>query len=128
VGKQKTVLLSTHIMQEVDAICDRVIIIKEGRIVADDIKGNMLNYIDEEYQTILVEFDRVVSKKIIEEIEFVVRVVSVNKNQWLVQGNLEQDIRSKIFNFAVKNKFTVLVMQKQEKSLEEVFRRLTVEE
>lgn len=128
VGKQKTVLLSTHIMQEVDAICDRVIIIKEGRIVADDIKGNILNYIDEEYQTILVEFDQVVSKKIIEEIEFVVRVVSVNKNQWLVQGKQEHDIRSKIFNFAVKNKFTVLVMQKQEKSLEEVFRRLTLEE
>ena len=127
VGKQKTVLLSTHIMQEVDAICDRVIIIKEGRIVADDIKGNMLNYIDEEYQTILVEFDRVVSKKIIEEIEFVVRVVSVNKNQWLVQGKQEYDIRSKIFNFAVDKKLTVLVMQKQEKSLEEVFRRLTLE-
>ncbi|MBA7565481.1 Linearmycin resistance ATP-binding protein LnrL [subsurface metagenome] len=127
VGKQKTVLLSTHIMQEVDAICDRVIIIKEGRIVADDKKGNMLNYIDEEYQTVLVEFDRVVSKKKIEEVEFVERVVSVDKNQWLVQGQKEHDIRSKIFNFAVKNKVTVLAMQKQEKSLEEVFRQLTIE-
>ena len=126
VGKQKTVLLSTHIMQEVDAICDRVIIIKEGRIVADETKGNMRNYIDEEYQTVLVEFDKVVSKTIIEEIEFVVRAVSVNKNQWLVQGLKEHDIRSKIFNFAVENKLTVLVMQKQEKSLEEVFRQLTV--
>lgn len=126
VGKQKTVLLSTHIMQEVEAICDRVIIIKEGRIVADDAKENMLNYIDEEYQTVLVEFDRVVSKKKIEEIEFVVRAVPVDKNQWLVQGQKEHDIRSKIFNFAVENKFTVLAMQKQEKSLEEVFRRLTV--
>ena len=128
VGKQKTVLLSTHIMQEVEAICDRVIIIKEGRIVADETKGNMLNYIDEKYQTVLVEFDRVVSKEKIEEVEFVVRAVPVNKNQWLVQGKQEHDIRSKIFNFAVENKLTVLAMQKQEKSLEEVFRRLTLEE
>ncbi len=128
VGKQKTVLLSTHIMQEVEAICDRVLIIKEGRIVADETKGNMLKYIDEEYQTVLVEFDKDVSKEKIEEVEFVVRAVPVNKNQWLVQGQQEHDIRSKIFNFAVKNKLTVLVMQKQEKSLEEVFRRLTLEE
>jgi len=127
VGKQKTVLLSTHIMQEVEAICDRVIIIKEGRIVADETKGNMLKYIDEEYQTVLVEFDKDVSKEKIEEVEFVVRAVPVNKNQWLVQGQQEHDVRSKIFDFAVKNKLTVLVMQKQEKSLEEVFRRLTVE-
>jgi len=126
VGKQKTVLLSTHIMQEVEAICDRVIIIKEGRILADETKGNMLNYIDEKYQTVLVEFDRVVSKEKIEEVEFVVRAVPVNKNQWLVQGKQEYDVRSKIFNFAVENKLTVLVMQKQEKSLEEVFRVLTV--
>ena len=127
VGKQKTVLLSTHIMQEVEAICDRVIIIKEGRIVADDDKGNMLKYIDEEYQTVLVEFDKDVSKEKIEEVAFVVRAVPVNKNQWLVQGQQEHDVRSKIFNFAVENKLTVLVMQKQEKSLEEVFRMLTVE-
>ena len=126
VGKQKTVLLSTHIMQEVEAICDRVIIIKEGRIVADDDKGNMLKYIDEEYQTVLVEFDKDVSKEKIEEVAFVVRAVPVNKNQWLVQGQQEHDVRSKIFNFAVENKLTVLVMQKQEKSLEEVFRMLTV--
>jgi len=128
VGKQKTVLLSTHIMQEVEAICHRVIIIKEGRIVADETKGNMLNYIDEEYQTVLVEFDRVVSKEKIEEVEFVVCAVPVNKNQWLVQGKQEYDIRSKLFNFAVENKLTVLAMQKQEKSLEEVFRQLTLEE
>ena len=127
VGKQKTVLLSTHIMQEVEAICDRVLIIKEGRIVADETKGNILKYIDEEYQTVLVEFDKDVSKEKIEEVEFVVRAVPVNKNQWLVQGQKEYDVRSKIFNFAVDNKLTVLVMQKQEKSLEEVFRRLTVE-
>jgi len=127
VGKQKTVLLSTHIMQEVEAICDRVIIIKEGRIVADENKGNMLKYIDEEYQTVLVEFDKDVSKEKIEEVAFVVRAVPVNKNQWLVQGQQEHDVRSKIFNFAVENKLTVLVMQKQEKSLEEVFRMLTVE-
>ena len=127
VGKQKTVLLSTHIMQEVEAICDRVLIIKEGRIVADETKGNMLKYIDEEYQTVLVEFDKDVSKEKIEKVELVVRAVPVNKNQWLVQGQQEHDVRSKIFNFAVKNKLTVLVMQKQEKSLEEVFRMLTLE-
>ena len=125
VGKQKTVLLSTHIMQEVEAICDRVIIIKEGRIVADENKEDMLKYTDEECRTILVEFDRDVSKEKIEEVEFVVRAVPVNKNQWLVQGQQENDVRSKIFNFAVENKLTVLVMQKQEKSLEEVFRLLT---
>lgn len=125
-GRQKTVMLSTHIMQEVEAICDRVIIINEGRIVADDVKGNLLKYIEDASQTVLVEFDLPAKKENIEEIESVIRAVPVKKNQWLIYGSNESDIRGKIFNFAVNNGLTVLSMQKQEKNLEEVFRHLTL--
>jgi ABC-2 type transport system ATP-binding protein len=124
-GKEKTVLLSTHIMQEVEAICDRIIIIHNGKIVADDAKGDIYDYIEEKYQTVHVEFNGTVDQKKLEHIEGVNRVVPLKKNQWLIQGNPEKDIRSEVFNFAVKNNLTVLSMQKQEKSLEQVFQQLT---
>jgi len=124
-GKEKTVLLSTHIMQEVEAICDRIIIIHNGKIVADDAKGDIYDYVKENFQTVHVEFSGTVDRKKLERIEGVNKVLPVEKNQWLIQSEPEKDIRSEIFNFAVKNNLTVLSMQKQEKSLEQVFQQLT---
>jgi ABC-2 type transport system ATP-binding protein len=124
-GKEKTVLLSTHIMQEVEAICDRIIIINNGRILADDAKGDIYTYVEEKHQTIHVEFSRPVEKKKLELIEGVNKVKNLKNNQWLIQSDPEKDIRSDIFNFAVQHNLTVLSMQKQEKSLEQVFQQLT---
>jgi len=124
-GKEKTVLLSTHIMQEVEAICDRIIIIHNGKIVADDAKGDIFDYVEEIFQTVHVEFSGTVDQKKLERIGGVNKVLPVEKNQWLIQSEPEKDIRSEVFNFAVKNNLTVLSMQKQEKSLEQVFQQLT---
>jgi ABC-2 type transport system ATP-binding protein len=127
VGKEKTVMLSTHIMQEVEAICDRVIIINNGKIVADDKAKNIISNTTEKYQTIVVEFSAAVESEKIEKIEGVSKVAQLKENNWLIQGNSDQDIRTSIFNFAVKNNLAVLSMQKKEKSLEEVFHELTKE-
>jgi len=125
IGKQKTVLLSTHIMQEVEAICDKIIIINNGRIVADDKTGSIHSNTIEKFQTVVVEFDAEISSKLLKEIKGVTKVVKLENNNWLIQSKASEDIRAKVFNFAVKNKIAVLSLQKKEKNLEEVFRELT---
>ncbi len=123
VGKKKTIMLSTHIMQEVEAICNRVIIIDKGKIVADNSVSKIRNI--EDFQTIILELDREISVEKLMEIEFVTDVKHLNENRFLIQSESKNDIRSKIFQFAVENHFTVLGMQKYEKTIEEVFRELT---
>ncbi|OFX19948.1 MAG: gliding motility-associated ABC transporter ATP-binding subunit GldA [Bacteroidetes bacterium GWA2_31_9] len=126
IGKQKTIMLSTHIMQEVEAICDRTIIINNGKIVADDETGNYQKQYADKYQTIIVEFSTKVEMSAIEKISGVVKVKQLNQNNWLIQSKPDIDIRPEIFNFAVKNNLTVLAMQKKEKKLEDVFHELTL--
>jgi len=124
-GKEKTVMLSTHIMQEVEAICDRVIIIDRGIIVADDEKKNIYSRIRQPKQVINVEFDKEVDEKMLQELPFVDSVKKVSANSWLLESSGDQDIRPAIFSFAVNNNFTVLSLQKKESNLEEIFRQLT---
>jgi ABC-2 type transport system ATP-binding protein len=124
-GKEKTVLLSTHIMQEVEAICNRVIIIDKGVIVADELKSNIYSVIRRPRQMILVEFDRNTGAESLSEIDKVSTVRQTKDNTWLIEAEGEDDIRPAIFNFAVKNNLTVLALQKQESNLEDVFRQLT---
>ncbi len=125
VGREKTVMLSTHIMQEVEAICDRVIIINKGKIVADDQKENIHSLLSENVQTIQVEFSEAPDQKALERLGGVNRVAFVREHIWLVQSNADLDIRKDIFDFAVRHNLTVLSMQKKEKKLEELFRELT---
>ncbi len=124
-GREKTVLLSTHIMQEVEAICDRVIIIDKGIIVANEEKSDIYSKIKRPGQVVRVEFDKPVKETSLKGIENVSIVKHVIDNSWLIDAEGEEDIRPAIFNFAVKNKLTVLSLQKQESNLEEVFRMLT---
>ena len=124
-GKEKTVMLSTHIMQEVEAICDRVIIIDRGIIVADDEKKNIYSRIRQPKQVINVEFDKEVDEKMLQELPFVDSVKKVSANSWLLESSGDQDIRPIIFSFAVNNNLTVLSLQKKESNLEEIFRQLT---
>lgn len=124
-GREKTVMLSTHIMQEVEAICNRVIIINKGKIVADDQKEKIHAILSENVQTIQVEFNKAPDKKALEQLEGVNRLAFVKEHIWLVQSSAEVDVRKDIFDFAVRHNLTVLSMQKQEKKLEEVFQELT---
>lgn len=124
-GKEKTVMLSTHIMQEVEAICDRVIIIDKGIIVADEEKSKIYSKIKRPKQVIQVEFDKDTTDSSLAEISNVSSVIKIRNNMWVIEAENDEDIRPSIFNFAVKNNLTVLSLNKQESNLEEVFRHLT---
>jgi ABC-2 type transport system ATP-binding protein len=125
IGKEKTVMLSTHIMQEVEAICDRVIIINKGKLVADERPDTIQNKVSDQTIVIVVEFDKEVDKQLIESIEGATKAIKHKDNTWLIESAADKDIRGNIFNFAVKNGLTILSQQKQEKSLEDVFKLLT---
>ncbi len=123
-GKAKTVMLSTHIMQEVEAICDRIIIIDKGKIVANDSKEKILSG-QMKNSTIIIEFNENPDVAMLEAIEGVNKVMKTDNNYWLIQHDAGQDIRNNLFNFAVKNNLSVLSLQKKEKNLEQIFRELT---
>lgn len=125
-GKQKTVLLSTHILQEVEAICDRVIVIREGRIVADTEIGKISSLIKGTRQMIRIGFDKEISEEALRGLENVTNVTKMNDNTWLVESEAETDIRPSLFAFATGNALLVLTLTKHESNLEEVFRQLTI--
>ncbi len=122
IGKEKTVILSTHIMQEVEAICDRIVIISKGKIVAND-KASVLQY-QTNYQTVFVEFDKNVSKSQLLKIPTIRKVEAVN-NAWLIESSAAIDLRKEIAQFAQKNEWLILTLKIEKKSLEEVFKDLT---
>ena len=123
IGREKTVILSTHIMQEVKAICDRVIIINHGKVVADD-KAGMLQGSGRE-NTVIVEFDKAADPGKLQSIEGIERVESLGEGKWKLISGADRDIRSALFNFAVQENLTVLTLQKQEQNLEDIFQQLT---
>lgn len=124
IGKAKTVMLSTHIMQEVEAICDRVIIIDRGRIVADD-KAEHLRSGKQRKHALEVEFDRQVAANALTAIQGVLHAQHGKGNQWTLVHEATVDIRPAVFRFAVDNGLQVLGLQKSERGLEEVFKELT---
>jgi ABC-2 type transport system ATP-binding protein len=124
IGKEKTVILSTHIMQEVEAICDQVVIINKGKIVANDDTKNLQQHALGEY-VFKVEFDKVVDQQKLESIAGVKKAQKVNDKLWLLTSTNDEQVRSAIFDFAVKNNLVLLSIQKEEEKLEDVFRRLT---
>ena len=124
-GKEKTVLLSTHIMQEVEAVCDRVIIIDKGKIKADESKKDIYSRIEKKTNTILVEFNLDIDVEMLSHIKGVMDARWLEGKTYLVEAAHYDDIRPAIFRFAEDNGLTVLSMQLKEQSLEEVFRSLT---
>jgi len=122
-GKEKTIMLSTHIMQEVEAICKKVIIIDKGKIVAQDSVSHIQLQSDDNSITIQIEFGKSIDKESLMKIENISDAKQLNESIWLIQSHT--DIREKLFNWAVINSNTVLSMQKIEKRLEDVFRELT---
>jgi ABC-2 type transport system ATP-binding protein len=122
-GKQKTVMLSTHIMQEVEAICDKVIIINKGEIVANDETKNLRKHTSK--QIITVEFDSLVKEELLRSIAQIDSVKSLQNNTWQLTTTAKEDIRKEIFDFAVANNLSVLALNKEEQKLEDVFKDLT---
>lgn len=122
-GKEKTVMLSTHIMQEVEAVCDRVIIINKGEIVAND-KTQVLKQ-NQVKQIIYVEFDNTMPSENIQKIEGVEQVSHIEGNKYRVVASAERDIRKNIFQLAVNSKIGVLMLNKEEQKMEDVFKELT---
>jgi len=124
IGKEKTVMLSTHIMQEVEAICNRAIIINNGIIVADDNTAN-LSHLNLNKNILTVEFDKPFDKDLILKIKGVKQIKKMNDNIWEIETDGNIDVRQDIFKFAVDHSISVLTMHKEEVKLEKVFQQLT---
>ena len=122
IGKQKTVILSTHIMQEAEAYCDRLVIINRGCIVANN-TPNILQQ-EKEEQTVYVEFDQPITKKQLGVIKGIKKIEAI-KNGWLIASEIEFDLRKEIAQHAQNNSWLILTMTVEKKSLEEVFKNLT---
>jgi len=122
IGKSKTVMLSTHIMREVEAICDRVIIINKGQIVADDTAAAL--QLEQTHQTVYVEFEGDVTKSQLVKVSGVRKVEKVNKG-WLLETTENVDLRKVIAQHAQQHNLLVLTLKLEERSLEEVFKELT---
>ena len=122
IGREKTVMLSTHIMQEVEAICDRIVIINKGEIVADD-KAADLQLVGSKL-TVYAEFEGTVSKSLLKKIPGVGKVEQV-KGGWLLESKENIDLRKAVAKFAQENDILAITLRTEEKSLEEVFKNLT---
>lgn len=122
VGKEKTVFLSTHIMQEVEAMCDRVIIINKGEIVADK---KLKDLRDEKQQTVIVEFDYRVEDAFLLKLPKVSSVVNTHDFIYEITFNTPEDMRSHVFDFAHDNQLKILQLNQKNASLESLFRELT---
>ena len=122
IGREKTVMLSTHIMQEVEAICDRVVIVNKGEIVADDKAVDLQQ--KAQVQTVYVEFEGSVSRNQLSNIKGVSKVESLGEG-WLLESKDAIDLRKVIAQFAQEYNVLTLTLRKEEKTLEEVFKTLT---
>ncbi|MFK7951062.1 MAG: gliding motility-associated ABC transporter ATP-binding subunit GldA [Saprospiraceae bacterium] len=123
-GEEKTVIFSTHIMQEVQAICDRVVIINKGKLVANDSIEKLQDRVTGG-NLVTVEFAQKVNKSQLSKIEGVKSVKALNDTEWELLSNKKVDVRSKVFHFAVQNKLTLLEMRRETYSIENVFQELT---
>ncbi len=123
IGRQKTVILSTHIMQEVEAVCNRVIIINRGKIMADA-PNQEVRLLNKAGRVIRIELDREADIEMLRNIKGVVDVSVEGPKTYRVFSS-KGDIRPDLFNFAVSNKMIILGLEQQGESLEEVFREIT---
>ncbi|MNU89737.1 putative ABC transporter ATP-binding protein YxlF [compost metagenome] len=123
IGKEKTVMLSTHILQEVEAICDRVIIIRKGKLVADNLASNL--QVATDTQVVYAEFDGTIAKNLLQKIPGVSKIERVSDSKYLIESQSLDDLRKTVAQFAQQHNLLVLTLRTEEKSLEEVFKTLT---
>ena len=124
-GKEKTVILSTHIMQEVEAICDRILLIKKGVLLANDKAEDVAHLNSDSISTLLIELDGELTEKDFAQIKGIRNVRKQSPTRFAIEFSKDNDIRKAVFNLAVQKGLAVLSMQEKEKSIEDVFAELT---
>ncbi len=125
VGKDKTVMLSTHIMQEVEAMCQRVIIINRGTIVADGLTHEISAISSTNALEILVEYNEAIDPNAFQNLNEAIKVTNISGNKWAIQ-TAGLDIRKQLFQHAVTNGYTIIGMQLKHQQLQDVFQQLTI--
>ncbi|HPH87039.1 MAG TPA: gliding motility-associated ABC transporter ATP-binding subunit GldA [Chitinophagales bacterium] len=123
-GKEKTIIFSTHIMQEVQAVCDRVIIINKGKLVADDKTENLQNILNNEI-LIEVEFEKTIQLDELQQIQQVHLIDKLSDTNYILHGKDSMQLRKDIFAFAVSKNNPLLTLKQENKSLEDIFQQLT---
>ena len=123
IGKNKTVFLSTHIMQEVEAICDRVIIINDGKIVTDKKLDKLVS--EEKEQIIEVEFDKVLDEKLLANLPSIKSYKNTNGNLWEIVFTTDEDMSPALFDIANTHGLKTLQISLKSKNLEQIFREKT---
>lgn len=124
-GRDKTIMLSTHIMQEVQAVCSRIAILDRGRLVANGDTNQILKSNSGGNQIVEVEFNCGFDEQLLKQIANIVSIEPLGGNKYVVESDTETDLRQSIFNFAVQNNLVVLTMQTKQNTIEEVFQKLT---
>ena len=122
-GKNKTVLFSSHIMQEVQALCERVIIINKGTIVADDKLSNLQS--GKTTQTVQVSFKEALEAAWLERLQSSKAVNKIDTNSWEIETDDAESLRKQILSMSIENNLNIVSLQSGSKSLEDVFRSLT---
>jgi len=124
IGKEKTVIFSSHLMQEVEAVCDRVLIINKGKLVADN-TVSQLQAIQKTEIIIFAEFSHIINTDLLKNIINIIEVIPEGNNIYKIISDGEADIRGYIFKLASENNWTLIGLKQQENSLETIFRELT---
>ncbi len=125
ISTNKTVMLSTHIMQEVEAICSRVIIINKGTLVADGSIDQLKGGKFAQKQTVFVEFDKSPNLETLRKIQGLRKIEPINSTTFIAESDGSSDLRPALFHFAVQNQLVLLSLKEQQQSLENVFQDLT---
>jgi ABC-2 type transport system ATP-binding protein len=123
-GKDKTVLFSSHILQEVEAICDRVIIINKGELVADDKLSNLRQH-SSSSNTVKVSFKESIDKSWLEQLSAARSVNKIDSNNWQLATDNPEQLRKQIFELSLLHNLNIVSLQSDSQSLEDVFRSLT---
>jgi len=124
IGKEKTVMLSTHIMQEVEAMCTRVMIVNKGSIVANGKPGELKQQFTSDV-LLVVKFNQALNTTQLKELEQLAQIVSKSELEYHLKGPNEETLKETAFNFAVRNKIMLSEMKVTENSLEDIFKNVT---
>lgn len=123
IGKEKTVLLSTHIMQEVEAMCSRVIIINNGNIVADDNIQNLQKVGNS--STLLITFEKVIAKELLQKITGIGKIEDMGNMRWKLYTTKPDELRKAVMQWSLNNDINISSLQSETQSMEDVFRSAT---
>ena len=123
-GQHKTVLFSSHILQEVQAICDRVIIINKGVIVANDKLSNLQKSNTEDH-VVIVQFKENIDQNVFKDLNGITSITKLETGNWKLKTSNPESVRKQIFELSLKNNLNIISLSEESNSLENIFRNLT---